>query len=269
MAARELGASGSRSWWRAAGSAAGGSEAPGDVGLLIGRSAVAVSLSLAAVLLICLFLVANGAGAPAVVALLTAGVALVALLLVLLRRAVLAVRRWEQNTPKDVLDGVASRVLPATSREIEREVARCRRHLVPLSVAVLHVEGAARPGARGRELWDEVARRLHSEVRRIDLVAHDSRRGRFVVVAPHTEPQQVQALLTRISRSFEQRLGLRLGSGVASLPRDALLWEDLVEEADRRSQNGRSGAVAATVSSVAGPADRTPRRAHDDGRAAS
>ncbi len=189
----------------------------------------------------------------------------------LLRRLSLGTGRSEQH-PGDHPAVVEAEASFATDREIAREVARCRRHHVPLSVIMLRIDSAVadRPGSR---TWREVVRRVHGEVRRIDLVAGDRRRGRLLVVAPHTSSDEVQPFIDRLCDSLHRRLPVRVHVGVAALPGDALMWADLLEQAERRCEDRRPGASLAALPALAEPiADQEPESTapnQAEGRAAS
>ncbi len=176
------------------------------------------------------------------------------------------------HDPSDDLALLDAKLSSATDREIAREVARCRRHHLPLSVIVLRIDDAVLDGP-GARAWRELVRRVHGEVRRIDLVAADRRRGRLLVVAPHTGSEEVQPFIDRLCDSLQRRLPVRVHAGVAALPDDALIWEDLLEQAERRCEGARPGASLAALPALAEPvADQNlestgPRQ--EEGRAAS
>lgn len=143
------------------------------------------------------------------------------------------------DTPALDLDG------PQAANEILSEMARSRRHDRPLSVTVLEpdteglhiaVEQATEDvqrALRRRFVYGRLARIIADQLRRSDLLFEHRQSGRFVVLSPETELDGAALLVTRI-RQAARSLNLDLATGSATFPDQAVTFEELVLEAERR-----------------------------------
>jgi len=128
------------------------------------------------------------------------------------------------------------------ANEILGEMARSRRHARPLSVTVLApdpstlevaIERAAdevQMAVRTRYVQSKVARTIADQLRRSDLLFEDSNTGHFVVVSPETSTEGTTLLIERILRAVRPT-NVRLSSGHATFPEEAVTFEQLVETA--------------------------------------
>jgi diguanylate cyclase (GGDEF)-like protein len=146
---------------------------------------------------------------------------------------------------------------------IGREIKRCKRHGIPLSVIFLDLDGFkgvndAHGHLAGSRTLTEVGSILVEAVRESDILARYGG-DEFVVVLPETPPSGALVIAERIRRSIEahtflrdQGLEARISAsfGIASYPDHALSPEGLIQKADQamyrakeRDKNGIEVAV--------------------------
>jgi diguanylate cyclase (GGDEF)-like protein len=146
---------------------------------------------------------------------------------------------------------------------IGREIKRCKRHGIPLSVIFLDLDGFKGVNDQyghlaGSRTLTEVGQILSEAVRESDILARYGG-DEFVVVLPETPPSGALVIAERIRRSIEshcflqaQGLIARISAsfGIASYPDHALTPEGLIQKADQamyrvkeREKNGIEVAV--------------------------
>lgn len=146
---------------------------------------------------------------------------------------------------------------------ISREIKRCKRHGIPLSVIFLDLDGFKGVNDQyghlaGSSTLTEVGGILALAVRESDILARYGG-DEFVVVLPETPPSGALVIAERIRRSIEshrflesQGLSARISAsfGIASYPDHALTPEGLIQKADQamyrvkeRDKNGIEVAV--------------------------
>jgi diguanylate cyclase (GGDEF)-like protein len=146
---------------------------------------------------------------------------------------------------------------------IGREIKRCKRHGIPLSVIFLDLDGFKGVNDQyghlaGSRTLAEVGVILAEAVRESDILARYGG-DEFVVVLPETPPSGALVIAERIRRSIEshcfledQGLVARISAsfGIASYPDHALTPEGLIQKADQamyrvkeRDKNGIEVAV--------------------------
>jgi diguanylate cyclase (GGDEF)-like protein len=146
---------------------------------------------------------------------------------------------------------------------IGREIKRCRRHGIPLSVIFLDLDGFKHINDQfghlaGSRTLAEVGGILSQAVRESDILARYGG-DEFVVVLPETPPSGAMVIAERIRRAIEmhcfleaQGLQARISAsfGIASYPDHALTPEGLIQKADQamyrvkeRNKNGIELAV--------------------------
>jgi len=146
---------------------------------------------------------------------------------------------------------------------IGREIKRCKRHGIPLSVIFLDLDGFKRVNDQyghlaGSSTLTEVGGILALAVRESDILARYGG-DEFVVVLPETPPSGALVIAERIRKSIEshrflesQGLSARISAsfGIASYPDHALTPEGLIQKADQamyrvkeRDKNGIEVAV--------------------------
>jgi diguanylate cyclase (GGDEF)-like protein len=146
---------------------------------------------------------------------------------------------------------------------IGREIKRCKRHGIPLSVIFLDLDGFKGVNDQfghlaGSRTLTEVGTILAEAVRESDILARYGG-DEFVVVLPETPPSGALVIAERIRKSIEdhsfleaQGLRARISAsfGIASYPDHALTPEGLIQKADQamyrvkeRDKNGIEVAV--------------------------
>jgi diguanylate cyclase (GGDEF)-like protein len=146
---------------------------------------------------------------------------------------------------------------------IGREIKRCKRHGIPLSVIFLDLDGFKRINdlyghLAGSRTLAEVGGILAQAVRESDILARYGG-DEFVVVLPETPPGGAMVIAERIRRAIEQHVFLEgqgiqarvsASFGIASYPDHALTPEGLIQKADQamyrvkeRNKNGIELAV--------------------------
>ncbi|HVO12588.1 MAG TPA: sensor domain-containing diguanylate cyclase [Vicinamibacteria bacterium] len=144
-----------------------------------------------------------------------------------------------------------------------REIKRCKRHGIPLSVIFLDLDGFKNVNDQhghlaGSGTLTEVGRILAQGVRESDILARYGG-DEFVVVLPETPAAGALVIAERLRRSLEehrflesQGIAARLSAsfGIASYPDHALTPEGLIQKADQamyrvkeRDKNGIEVAV--------------------------
>jgi len=120
-------------------------------------------------------------------------------------------------------------------RSLERELERRRRYGLPLGIILLDLDGFARVNENhGHQVGDqvlvEVVRRLHSKLRRSDLLARFGGEE-FAVLLPHLDLDQARLAAERLRLALEAE-GLAVGGklvklsasfGVAAMDNEAAL----------------------------------------------
>ena len=146
---------------------------------------------------------------------------------------------------------------------IGREIKRCKRHGIPLSVIFLDLDGFksvndAHGHLAGSRTLTEVGAILVEAVRECDILARYGG-DEFVVVLPETPPSGALVIAERIRSAIESHVFLRdaglearisASFGIASYPDHALTPEGLIQKADQamyrvkeRDKNGIEVAV--------------------------
>jgi diguanylate cyclase (GGDEF)-like protein len=146
---------------------------------------------------------------------------------------------------------------------IGREIKRCKRHGIPLSVIFLDLDGFKGVNDQyghlaGSRTLTEVGTILAEAVRESDILARYGG-DEFVVVLPETPPSGAIVIAERIRKSIEdhsfleaQGVSARISAsfGIASYPDHALTPEGLIQKADQamyrvkeRDKNGIEVAV--------------------------
>jgi diguanylate cyclase (GGDEF)-like protein len=129
---------------------------------------------------------------------------------------------------------------------IGREIKRCKRHGIPLSVIFLDLDGFKGVNDQhghlaGSRTLAEVGLILAEAVRESDILARYGG-DEFVVVLPETPPSGALVIAERIRKSIEahsfleaQGLRARISAsfGIASYPDHALTPEGLIQKADQ------------------------------------
>ena len=131
--------------------------------------------------------------------------------------------------------------LGEASGRISEEITRSRRYRRPLSL--LMVQAVPENNEVYRELFKTFQRDMLSrfssarmgqligeQIRQTDLLLRD-RVGRFVVLCPETDKENVMVLGDRIYEVLKEGTGLNVSWGCSSFPDEALTFDDLTNKA--------------------------------------
>jgi hypothetical protein len=131
--------------------------------------------------------------------------------------------------------------LSAAAERISEEITRSRRYRRPL--ALLMIQAVPENNDVYRELFKSFQRDMLSrfssarmgqligeQIRQTDLLLRD-RVGRFVVLCPETDKENVTMLGNRIHGVLEEGTGLQVTWGCSSFPDEALTFDDLTSKA--------------------------------------
>lgn len=144
-----------------------------------------------------------------------------------------------------------------------RELKRCRRYNLPVSVVFLDMDGFKTVNDRfghlaGSQTLTEVGQVLKRMVREIDMV---TRYGgdEFVVILPQTGPRGAAVIAERIRRGIAEatflgdmglQVSLTASLGVASFPEQGSTRDELIHQADAAmyqvKESGKNGVLSAS-----------------------
>ncbi len=149
------------------------------------------------------------------------------------------------------LEGVSDRVKPLgdAEREIAREFARSRRQGTPLSLIVLQVGLPAVPESDVstghlplfREFLERFAAQralatLDQELRRTDWVLDVPQQKEILLLLPDTSLGGAEQLAQRVAQRLRETLGLQVAVGWATFPKEAVTFEALWQQAEKRAR---------------------------------
>jgi hypothetical protein len=151
-----------------------------------------------------------------------------------------------------LLNGATPKPSIVDSDELAAELARTRRYEHDFSIAVVAPRplqpspqtGAVRGGApldatrlpQMVSLLSAVA--LREVLRQSDIVCYHAAENRFIIGLTESDGEAADQALSRIHAHFHKHLRLRVLTGVARFPNDALTLEDLVATAEARATPG-------------------------------
>lgn len=158
-------------------------------------------------------------------------------------------RTLAQVAAHDPLTGLANRRLFVTS--CEKELDRSLRGAIPLTIAVLEVDGfGALMSKHGTKLCDQVmlkiAQTLDAAMRNYDVVARTDK-GQFAIMVIGASTQQVEDCLWRVRAAIQQltfdvpNVGVTVTTGLSVVD---LLSADAIEEALARAGSALTAAKA-------------------------
>ncbi|MCZ6651200.1 MAG: sensor domain-containing diguanylate cyclase [Acidobacteria bacterium] len=144
-----------------------------------------------------------------------------------------------------------------------RELKRCRRYNLPVSVVFLDMDGFKTVNDRfghlaGSQTLTEVGQVLQRMVREIDMVARYGG-DEFVVILPQTGPRGAAVIAERIRQGIAEAtflgdmgraVNLTASLGVASFPEQGSTRDELIHQADaamyRVKESGKNGVLSAS-----------------------
>jgi hypothetical protein len=166
----------------------------------------------------------------------------------LAHRAAKNISDFEEAVENITMVNVNGRVrsLDDALEDIQIEMFRSRNHHHPLSViliepepeslkvilhqAVQEVQNAIMNSYVITKLADSLSRHL----RRTDLVLEERERGRFVILCPDTNVNDLEVLVEYIQATAVEILGVSVKYGTATFPEEALTFEELVHQAEMK-----------------------------------
>ncbi len=174
--------------------------------------------------------------------------AMIGLMVIMAYRVAKDIYDLEDTVATVTLGSVSERVkrLDQAEEDITKELARSRRYDTPLSVMVLKVDPedvefnihhAAKEILQGmmkRYTANKLIRMLDRDLRRSDIVIDQPKDDYVAILLPETSTDGTAILAGRIRDVAKDQLGLKLSSGYASFPGDALTFEDLLNQAENQ-----------------------------------
>lgn len=130
------------------------------------------------------------------------------------------------------------------AEEIKTEIIRSRRYAHPLSILVVEpAQGSLQKNMQEflNEVENKLTRRfitnnlkevISRQARRTDMVLSRDQEDRFYILCPENTSHGVIRLAQRVEAELQETLGISISFGVASFPKDALTFEDLVFKAE-------------------------------------
>jgi hypothetical protein len=168
-------------------------------------------------------------------------------LVLLIRRVMESVQGLQETVANITLADVSDRVigLDLATKNINLEFARSRRYRRPLGVVVIKMAEEsiqAKIDDLSKDILDSVRshysisnliRAIDSELRRPDLILEDRREKRIILLLPESDVEGNREVSERVQQIAESRIGSPVGIGTATFPEDAVIFEDLVNFAER------------------------------------
>ncbi|MBN1266403.1 MAG: hypothetical protein JXA25_12975 [Anaerolineales bacterium] len=154
---------------------------------------------------------------------------------------------------EDILDemffpGLDERVVAGSlaQREIDRELSRCRRYQHPLSLVMIKPD-QGKGGIKIQALLKEVqqygisrivgasvGKLLAENIRRSDTIIRNDKDGlSYLVLCPETTSEGASTLAEGIFE-LAKRKGITISYSTASFPDDAITYDDLISQAEKR-----------------------------------
>ena len=130
-----------------------------------------------------------------------------------------ALERFRELSTLDDLTGLPNRTY--FLEECRRELARCRRHNLSMTIAALDVDhlrqANSRIGHRAADaLLNDLAEAMRLELRAADTLAH-FHGGKFAALLPHTDHDKGQAAADRLTRAVAGRAFHTLAVGAVTM----------------------------------------------------
>ena len=173
---------------------------------------------------------------------------LISLTVVLAQRVANHIHDFEEAIENITFGIKGNRVRNKTdaTRDIQDELTRSRRHNHPLSLIVIetkpdtHLATLNRAVKQAQQTMLEryvtvsLGRIIADLLRRTDLVISEEEYNRFILLCPETDLPEAHMLTERIRTLILARLGVEVNCGIGSFPAEALTFEELVHQAEKR-----------------------------------
>ncbi len=162
---------------------------------------------------------------------------------------------FEQAVENITVAGISHRLrrIEDAGEDIQTELIRSRRHKTPVSIVVIEPSKESIHAALNRAVEQvqtammaryvitSMAAVLSRILRRTDMVLEQGEKGRFIIFSPETTAEESQILVNHIRSTILGQLQVNVDCAVAEFPRDALTFEELVHEAERRLSHLNAG----------------------------
>lgn len=135
---------------------------------------------------------------------------------------------------------------PASDSEgqalLYREIRRARNHQRPLTLMKVEVDEKsieialdrlvqeAQKAMKKQYALSNVSRTLCAKLEDSDIIVQ--KKDYFLIVLPETKPENIPGVIDRLRKQVSEKVGVNLKIGTASLPRDGLTFEGLLDKAN-------------------------------------
>jgi hypothetical protein len=165
----------------------------------------------------------------------------------LAHRMARCVGEFERTLDEITLSGMSHRLQPLEEAmdEIHKHLKLSRRNERPLSLLLVEFELEAQHQSNGSDITEvensllqrralvALSKRLDRMLRRSDLMLETRGKGRIILICPETVKRGAYSLADRI-RHCADGLKIRVSCGTATMPEDAVTFDQLLEHAEAR-----------------------------------
>jgi hypothetical protein len=144
------------------------------------------------------------------------------------------------------------RQLEEATEEIQAEMFRSRHYHHPLSVIMVEPEAESVQNTLHRAVQEvqksmmnsyivnTMAQTLSQYLRQTDLILEQREQGRFLILCPDTNSQDLDLLVEYVKTVATEQLGTAVTCGMSTFPDQAITFEELVNQAETKlvSPNG-------------------------------
>jgi GGDEF domain-containing protein len=137
--------------------------------------------------------------------------------------------------------------------DIQVEMFRSRHNHHPLSIIVVEPNAQSLQTTLHRLVQEfqqtmlssyvinNMAQTLSKYLRRTDLILEQREKGRFIIVCPETNANDSELLVEYIQNVALEQLGTSVVYGMATFPKEAVTFEELVRQAESKLQHFHNG----------------------------
>ena len=137
--------------------------------------------------------------------------------------------------------------------DIQVEMFRSRHNHHPLSIIVVEPDAQSLQTTLHRLVQEfqqtmlssyvinNMAQTLSKYLRRTDLILEQREKGRFIIVCPETNANDSELLVEYIQNVALEQLGTSVVYGLATFPKEAVTFEELVRQAESKLQHSHNG----------------------------
>jgi GGDEF domain-containing protein len=185
-------------------------------------------------------------------------VAFLTVILWLTYRLTRAIGDFEEAVENITLVNGNRRIQPLgdATENIQSEMFRSRHNHRPLGVVIVEPRAESiqatlqravqevQQAMLNRYVLNNLANQLTHYLRRTDLVLEESSRGRFIILCPETNAEDLKMLSEYIQTITAKKFGMSVACGMATFPDEALTFEELVNQAEARLQHLKFNGVS-------------------------